>query len=378
MNFGKTKLLFQKIYTKGLFWVFLRLKREVKTPSFKTTKYLMKAFKTAQRWICGLFYKDKRVNEDYVTALWDLNEDPMTFDFAFFLVAAELFAYKNGKNTFFVQFIRSSDAVEIGPPVDSILDTSDIRWRFENIVIPLINLCPACIGYSVSSHVTSLPELIKGKLVYPDLYDGKYAPRAEYYKEVFHTKENFVGLRAPIKGAKYIELWKKFNKIENNMVTITLRQYNYDPIRNSNIDEWVEFAGFIERQGFTPVFIPDTFSCYELDKRLDDFIVFRDPCWNVSLRMAMYEGSYLNFFVPNGPPTIAQLNRDVASIFMKYCVEGSLQSGADVHKNLGLEIGQRKYGFSREYQILSWQDDKFENICEEFNKFLVEHPAPVS
>ena len=336
----------------------------------------MAVVKTAERWVCDLFFKNKRLDEGYVTAVWDLNRDPMSFDFAWFLVGAELFSKKNGKDSFFVNFIRSSDAVEIGPPGQRIIDVSEVHWRFENIVLPLINLFPACIGHSVVPKTQNLSKTLKGKLVYPEFYDGKYTPSSDHHRDVCLSKEKFLGFRAPLQGIRSIKSWKKANKITKNIVTITLRQYDYDQVRNSNVFEWVKFANLVFKQGLTPVFIPDTYACFELDDRLDGFIVFQDPCWNLGLRMALYEESYLNFFVSNGPVAIAMLNKKIKVIYIKLSVEDSLESGIDVYENRGLKVGQRRYDFAEEYQVLSWEEDSFENIRDEFYRFLKEYPPP--
>ena len=68
-------------------------------------------------------------------------------------------------------------------------------------------------------------------------------------------------------------------------------------------------------EGFEPVFIPDTDSCFVQEVKLDNFFVFRESSWNLGLRMALYEESYLNF-VSAGPASIAQLNRKVRYISM--------------------------------------------------------------
>ena len=47
-----------------------------------------------------------------MTAVYDLNVNPITFDFVYFLVGAELFAKKYGKNSFVVSFVQRKKAIE--------------------------------------------------------------------------------------------------------------------------------------------------------------------------------------------------------------------------------------------------------------------------
>lgn len=369
MSFRMSARIVGKIFEKGPMWAVRRVKNEIKSPSFRITKQVLTAVKKSKRWLGTLFLKSESHDQDYVTAIYDLNSNAITFDFSFFLIGAELFSRRNGKNSFVVWFARRNNDSEKNETYNSIVDESSVKWRFENVVLPLINLCPACIGYSVLPEMADISEAIKGKLVYPDLYDGKYIPGMDY-REIFLSARQgkFVGLRASVQGIRYIQSWKEANNLTGQIVTITIRQYGYDVSRNSNIDEWVKFAELIKVKGMTPVFIPDTDGCFERDHRLDGFIVFRDPCWNLGLKMALYEKASLNFFVSNGPASIAILNRTVKYIIMKQIVAESVQAKESILKDCGKRIGEN-YDFAEDYQVTSWNEDSVENILDEFRKF---------
>jgi hypothetical protein len=364
--------IFSKIYNKGPLWAFLRIRQEYRQPSFRFVADAIVAFKKINRRLKAILFKEKDGTADYVTAVYDLTASPITYDFAYFLAAAELFALKNKKSTFIVLFVPRRDDFIIDKKYRLVIDEENMKWRFENIILPLMSIYPACIGHSILSQRSEVSEAIKGKFLYPEFYsEGFFA--ADFYREVFASKNKIFGFSASTQGKRHIESWKKFNKIPDQIITITLRRYNYDAIRNSNVDEWVKFAQFIREKGFTPVFIPDTETCFEHDPRLDDFIVFEAPCWNLGIRIALYEGAVLNFSTPNGPLAIAQLNRNAASISMKTLVQGSMHASVESITNTGISVGQKTYGFFEDhFQVLSWKDDTFENICEEFNRFLTE------
>ena len=370
MSFRIAARIVGKIFEKGPAWAVRRVKDEFKSPSFRNTKHVLTAVRKSKRWVGTLFHKDESHDQDYVTAIFDLNSNAITFDFAYFLVGAELFSRKNGKNSFVVWIVQRNNDSRKDEIYNSSVDESSVQWRFENIVLPLINLCPACIGFSVLPEMADIPEAIKGRLVYPDLYDGKYSPTMDYREiYLFARPGGFVGLRASTQGLRYVRSWKEANNLTGPIVTITIRRYGYDTNRNSNIDEWVKFAELIKAKGVMPVFVPDTDACFERDHRLDGFIVFREPCWNLGLRMALYEESKLNFFVSSGPASIAQLNKKIRYICMKIIVPESLQATEDLLEDRGMRIGQRKYDFAEEYQVLSWGEDSVENILDEFHRF---------
>ena len=361
----------------------MRIKQEFRQPSFISVLDAMVAFKKTNRRLKTIFFQEKKDVNDYITAVYDLNVAPITYDFAYFLAAAELFALKNKKSAFIVLFVpQSEDKIEnevsdkyrstIVKQENSEYDVQTFKWRFENIIFPLMSIYPACIGHSLLPKKSDASEAIKGKLLYPEFYSERF-PAADYYREVYASKNKFFGFSALIQGKRYIESWKKLNKITGKIVAITLRQNNWDPSRNGKVDEWVKFAEFIKEKGYTPIFIPDTEACFERESRLDDFIVFEAPCWNIGIRMALYEEVDLNFFTVSGTAAIAVLNRNVSSIMMKTLVPDSMHASVKTFSDVGVSLGQKTYDlFEDHFQVLSWKDDTFENIREEFNKFLAE------
>jgi hypothetical protein len=107
-----------------------------------------------------------------LTAVYDLDVYPVTFDFAHFLVAAELFSRKKKKSSFVVVFVPAGERREVNEKYNLIIDEKSMQWRFENIIIPLIGLYPACVGYSVLPSRDDISEAINGKLLYPEFYYG--------------------------------------------------------------------------------------------------------------------------------------------------------------------------------------------------------------
>jgi hypothetical protein len=375
MNSKQLISICRKIFSKGPLWAFLRIRQELRQPSFRSVVDAMVALKKTNRRLKAIFFNEKEEDTDYVTAVYDLNVYPITFDFAYFLAAAELFALKNKKSAFIAVFVLQHDDNISDEKYRSVVDEENMKWRFENIILPLMSIYPACIGHSILPKRSNTSEAIKGKFLFPEFYSESFSTAVDCYREVYASKIKFLGFSASIQGKRYVESWKKLKKITGKIVTITLRRYNYDPIRNSQVDEWVKFAKFIREKGFTPVFIPDTEACFEHDPRLDDFIVFEAPCWNLGIRMAIYEEVCLNFFTSNGTVNIATLNKNVASIIMKQLVPGSIVSNPEINIQRGVSVGQKTYNlFEGQFQTLSWEDDTFENIREEFNSFLAENP----
>jgi len=318
-----------------------------------------------------IFFNDKCVNSNELIAVYDLNSSSISFDFAYFLAGADAFSIKHKKESFVVYIIKKDIGSLDSSEYYRFVDRDNLEWRFENILIPLLGLYPKCSGYSVFSDVDSAHRFINNTTTFPNHYSLFYTPYMDYIEvRSLLKKYPFQGFRAPKQGLKHVRSWIENNNIRSEkIVTITIRQYGFDALRNSNIDEWIKFAMWVSSKGYTPVFIPDTDSCFNKDERLSNFLVFREACWNLGLRMAIYEESYLNF-VKDGPALIAQLNKNVRFINMQVAIEGTQQATKKSIKKSGQKIGKRKFDFFNDFQIISWQIDTFENIINEFNMFL--------
>ena len=360
--------IIRKIIENGIYWSFLRVLRRFRKPHNRKIKILMDTIYGMKKQFIDMFSARKDENDDLI-AVYDLSSNPITFDFAFVLAAAESLAIKQGRDSFFVYIVRKENDAFKGSPYSSIVDEESLKWRLENIIIPLISLYPKCIGYSILAKEENINLLDKERLIYPRFYSANYAPVMDY-KEIFSLlkEDKFIGFSASKQGIRYIKSWLKEKNITRPVVTITLRNYKFDTLRDSNFEQWVKFAKWLIKEGFDPVFIPDTESCFIREERLDDFFVFRESSWNLGLRLALYEESYLSFVI-GGPASIAQLNRKVRYISMINIIEGSPLSSRKIFKKMEMKIGEN-FDFAKWYQVLSWKKDSFDNITQEFQGFL--------
>ena len=368
----KILIILVKIYRNGFIWLYRRVKIELVSPTFSVTKYLVKRLV----YLRELFSSKKIVNQtsmifpDALLAVYDLNFESITFDFASFLAAAETFGKNHGKSKVFVIFVQKDKSPLVGGEYLSVVSDDSQKWRFNNIIIQLTHLYPACIGYSSVPSDSEMLNLIPKKSVYPAGYSATYKPTMDY-GDVFKllNLRFFSGFYTPKQGLDYIYKWKKLNNIVSPMVVITLRQYGYDVSRNSNIEEWVKFAHWVKGQGFTPIIVPDTDACWVPNSLFDDFIVFNEPCWNLGLRMALNELAFVNLFYCSGSAAICTLSKKLRYIFLNPDIDESIEGTSAKRSNYGLTHGQRGYNFAEPHQFLSWKRDSFENIRDEFMEF---------
>ena len=316
-NFYK---IISKVRTLGFKWFINRIRIEFKTPRLKATKPIIFFIHSVLSFFSKLIFSSKNksyIDADEVLAVYDLNSQPITFDFAYFLVGAEVFAKQNGKSKLFIWFVQKNKDFIKDERYLKHVDEDSQNWRLNNILLPLARMHAAYTGFGILPQGTSVNKYIKDSLIYPEGFAENYSPRFNY-KDLRDSmgmdSSSYRGLQTSLQGQKYINSWKNHSEIDLPIVSITLRNYGYDPSRNSNVKEWVKFADWLSQRGYTPVFIPDVDACWEPDDALGSHLVFTDACWNLEIRMAFYDSCFLSFFYSNGVSAVAQLNKNIRCI----------------------------------------------------------------
>ena len=368
----------QEIYSrfrKEPLWLLKRILLELRSPILPSTKFifsnLAKLRILYQKLVRDLSSHTDDHGDDVLSVFYDLNCNPVTFDFAYFLVGAEVFAKQNGKSKLFIWFVQKNKDFIKDEEYLKHVDEDSQNWRFNNILLPLACMHAAYTGFGILPQGTSVNKYIKEGLIYPEGFGENYSPRFNY-KDLRDYVElsSFRGLQTSLQGQKYINSWKNHAEIDLPIVSITLRNYGFDPSRNSNIKEWVKFADWVSQRGYTPVFIPDVDACWEPDDALGSHLVFTDACWNLEIRMAFYNSCFVSFFYTNGVGSLAMLNKNIRCITMHPVISESLCANQKSYEDQNMNIGDRKApGFGEAFQWLSWKRDSFENIKSEFLEF---------
>jgi len=316
---------------------------------------------------------DSDSRTDRVVAVYDLNSNTRTFDFAYFLAGAECFAKLHGRQQFELLIVQHDPTVESMRNAEfARANKATQRWRFENILLPLINLCPACAGHAYLPLDAGVRARLAESRVYPEGYDGRAIPGLDHGEvcALVNRAGGFVGLRASPLAGTLVDRWRSAKAISKPLVTITLREYPYDTARNSNVPEWLKFARDVRCRGYEPVIVPDNYRLFDHND-YGGCQAFPEAALHMDLRAALYEQAALNFFVPNGPTALGLLNPTVNYVEIKMLVRGSHDSSDAALRGRGTAIGQRSYFDvpTESYQVLSWRDDTYEEIRLEFDLF---------
>jgi len=365
-NLSPINILY-KIRKKGIRYFLRRIRQELVSPEYAVTKKILSKI--------NLFRNQSKIasseDKDILHVFYDLSFEAVTFDFAYFLIDAEIYAKKNGKTKIFLWIIKKDP--NLYRPYEKytlIINEDSQDWRMKNILIPFASMSPIVEGISLIPSDSNFESYSNNGLIYPEGYSKKHRPLMDYKKVFSNLKSNdFEGLMSSRKAIDYIEEWKSQEEINLPIVSITIREYGFDPARNSAIKEWLKFAEWLKEKGYLPVFVPDVDAAWDSSVKFNNNIIFKEVCWNLELRMAFYNACALNFFFSNGLSSLALFNKEIRSISMNPIVEGSQEAKQEIYDHYGLELGQRKYDFAQDFQWLSWKKDSFENIIEEFLEY---------
>ncbi len=317
------------------------------------------------------------VSADTLYAFFDLQVAPVTYDASWFAAAADLTRRRLGlSRVHFVVVPGNKDGVrEERAAYEAVVDVASRLWRLHSVVVPIFTLVPACAGYTVlpSRSVASLLRVAAGGRVYPEHYEP--ALPVGHHPSELHAAgrrgEASIGvLRSPVQGLRFVERWLSPRLRGRKPITITVRDYAFMTERNSNLAAWVAFARRLDPTTYLPVFVLDTERTLDLPPAaIEAFEVFREASWSVPLRMALYERSYLNLGVNNGPLFMAALNDRARLLIFKIITPSVPQTTEAFMQGLGFEVGGQ-LPFATEFQRLVWEDDTAPIIKREFDAMV--------
>lgn len=281
-------------------------------------------------------------------AVYDLGQSPLTFDFITWLVAVEKLRLEQKESDVRVVFVYGERDLTYR---DQAFTSDRKAWRLHNLLVPLCRLLPSVSGYEVGG---------TGEQTTPYKPDEKQRPASF--------------LRSSAAAQSIIASW---SRSEQPIVTITVRQSDLQPQRNSNIAEWLKVAKWLKACGYCPVFVPDTEAMITGEPiDFEGYRVASAAALNQDLRMALYERALLNCFTSGGPFTLP-LYADLPFFLCRVIFPELITCTEAVH---------RKYGFTPEEwqgpcQRVVWSDDSYEAVVPVLQEMLPaclkrERPVP--
>jgi hypothetical protein len=153
------------------------------------------------------------------------------------------------------------------------------------------------------------------------------------------------------------------------MITITLRECEHWPERNSNVPEWLEAGRRLKAMGHVVVFVRDTLRA---DEDLPGATVIPAASKSLYCRADLYASAALNLFVSNGPAWLSMAMDLPTMIFRPGDEKLGRAFGRRHHEASGLKWGGQMPN-SPDYQRLVWQDDTADNIVNGVDSFMADN-----
>ena len=153
-------------------------------------------------------------------------------------------------------------------------------------------------------------------------------------------------------------------------VTITLRESEYWPTRNSDLVQWAGVATWLRKNSWLPVIVRDTERAGE---NFYDFV----SCWSASVdlmsRARLYLESKLNLFVNNGPAWLSLFLGAPTAIF-KLTARHAPCCDEDYFRGCGFAPGA-PWPNLRPMQHVSWEPDRADRIIPVIEQMLEQRIA---
>lgn len=325
--------------------------------------------------ISKIVFPPPRAVEKILYAFYDLSVSPVTYDiFSFSLLAEHERKRKGCDFTHIVIVPGPNDGFRSKTSAE--YSNENKRWRLKNIIIPCSFFYPNNrITFCVDRNEAVILFEKNAKNIFPIRYTAKFPNEGYAWKHVVKAQnmlKEFPGIQVSNQAIEYIKNWISLNAHNKKIITITLRESKYGKDRNSNIKAWSTFIKRLDKMKYLPVVIRDMEAAFEpVPKEFGTVTLFNDVIWNLELRAALYQLSYLNMFVNNGPAIAGYANKKSRVLVFKM-VTASYGCGSttEYHFNkMGFPVGSQLKHASP-YQRFVWEDDTFDVIEREFNSMV--------
>lgn len=283
---------------------------------------------------------------------YDLGKLPVTYDVVAWLAA--LHERIPDDQMARIVFNRAGDDRKVAPQIkgtpldvpdgfrrwtarDFVLTTDRKEWRVWNLMLPLA-LCGAQVAGAT----------------FPEVRDESVTCPTWKIQEGVYAKPSF--LRAPEFAREAVGAFYG----DRPVVTVTIRDSDVQPIRNSNQAEWRRVCEILTAEGFACVVIPDTEAamCGRGQRVWDD--EYLPAAMSPQIRLAAYELAAFNLFTSGGPMMAAMFDARVRYAGFKTLVESEPACNKAWHEITGLSDGHSRGDCRRVW----WCDDRADDIMD--------------
>lgn len=302
--------------------------------------------------------------------IYDTTLEPFTYDLTWTLAAIELERKRANICDIHMVFIvpKKWYAYTESHEYNRMMKAENISWRFYNILLPLCQLLPSIKNISVfsSPYVARVFLALTAFRKYPKNSLSLFPHKLNARKDIFAAKDMMPCLTAPSKAVFFSSQWLEKNAAGRKVITMTFRQYGYGAARNSNEDAWAQLTHDLDAEEYFVVLLPDTDQVLTFDdSNFANAKVFEVACFDVRIRMALYEAAWMNMGVNTGPMALCYFGK-TSLVQVKKITESTSQSRSELITQHGFEIEKQPVFFSYQQKIHWNYDDSYEELCTVF------------
>jgi len=322
-----------------------------------------------------------RINKEsnVLYAFYDLQVSPATFDIIPFLVLAEQERIMCGCDFLHVVIVPGPEDGFREGTIEKYqrsgfknIGADFLESRLRNILIPCCWLIPSCKQITVTgsrSEAHSL-QVNRAKYIFPKDATIRFPERYYSPKHVIDSMKVFPlpSIQATPLAIKYVRNWIKTKAGDRKVICITLRESSNSPDRNSSLRDWGKFSRNLDNNKYFPVILRDTEKAFDpVPYELNGITLFNEATFNIEIRVAFYELSYLNMCINNGPSGLLEMHKNTRYIYLKVVTPSVHVCSEEWFRSNGIIPGE-SLPWATPFQKYVWEDDKYEIITREFDK----------
>ena len=355
----------KKIFTKGLGWLAARLYFYLVSPGL---------LRSAAAYIYEQYGSNKNTQkEKTLYCVLDLEYCSVTFDTVSRLAACDVHRRMLGLTHIHPIIVpgKLHGVREEIPEYQSIVSISDRVWRIENMMVPIFHLLPSCKSYTKLENRSDIKYFLKDKSsILPSIYSLTFpcALSNNVTQTLKRTSQTATDcFRARAEEIQQIKKYINDTSSKRKTIVISLRQYDYMKERNSNLDSWITFADYLQKNDYSPIFVPDIDLAKKgIPEKMKQFPICLEASNNIETRMALYQEAWLNMSIAHGPMELCWYNKKCRyALFVKPSPSPQVQARA--LKRNGLVLNEQPV-FATAYQKWVWEKDDLNIIKKVFHE----------
>lgn len=362
-----------KLSSEGLVWCIKRTLRELWHPQIPILQNNI----TVSRAIYWPFAKfgeqlDKiNSKSKMLRVFYDLDISPITFDFCWTVAVANYKCEMLNTTAHFIIVPGSKTGVRAeDEDYEKIVNGEARKWRISNVLLPLTTMAPRIKGFTYCSDREEAKRYsVDSQERQPNLYSVNLPTTNTFFQEL----KSGIDLRcftAQPHALKFVAKWIYDHIGDKKLITVTMRDYDYLPARNTDIPEWNKFLSDLDRDKYAVVIIPDITKAWtEYNYPFEKVFHFIPAAWNVDIRMAIYQSAYLNLGPNSGPMCLCWLSKNCKYITFKHKTKDVASTSDEFHKWLGFTPGE-SLPFASDFQKWVWEADTADVLTYEFYQMI--------